>query len=52
MPFRKTGSGTYRSPSGRRFTAKQVRAYYATDGFKRKTRTLRKLKKRRKRGRK
>ena len=29
MPFRKTGKNTYKSPSGRKFTGKQVRAYYA-----------------------
>jgi hypothetical protein len=29
MPFKKTSSGKYRSPSGRTFTAAQVRAYYA-----------------------
>ena len=45
MPFRKIksgkGKGKYRSPSGRKFTAKQVRAYYATKGFKRKPRKKR-----------
>ena len=35
MPFKKTGKDTYTSPSGRKFTGKAVRAYYATDGFKR-----------------
>lgn len=34
MPFKKTGKNTYKSPSGRKFTANQVKAYYATDGFK------------------
>lgn len=38
MPFKKVGKNTYKSPSGRKFTAKQVRAYYATKGFKRKPR--------------
>ena len=37
MPFKKITSGSkkgkYRSPSGRVFTAKQVRKYYATKGF-------------------
>ncbi len=33
MPFKKTGKDTYTSPSGRKFTAKQVQAYHATDGF-------------------
>jgi hypothetical protein len=39
MPFTKITSGKnrgkYRSPSGRIYTAKQVRLYYATKGFKR-----------------
>jgi hypothetical protein len=42
MPFTKVtkgkGKGKYRSPSGRLYTKKQVRAYYATDGWKRKPR--------------
>jgi hypothetical protein len=37
MPFRKITSGKnkgkYKSPSGRVFTAAQVRMYYANDGF-------------------
>lgn len=37
MPFKKIKGG-YRSPSGRKYTAKQVRAYYATKGWKRKPR--------------
>ena len=37
MPFKKRGKYYY-SPSGRKYTARQVRAYYATDGFKRKPR--------------
>lgn len=32
MPFNRTGKNIYRSPSGRKFTAKQVRFYYATKG--------------------
>mgnify|MGYP001578498143 CR=1 FL=1 len=32
MPFKKEGS-SYRSPSGRKFTAAQVKLYYAHDGF-------------------
>ncbi len=36
MPFVKKGPNTYTSPSGRKFTKKQVVAYYATDGFKKK----------------
>ena len=39
MPFKKISSGSnkgkYRSPSGRVFTARQVRGYYATKGFSR-----------------
>ena len=38
MPFRKTGRGKYNSPSGRVYTARQVRAYYATRGWRRKPR--------------
>ena len=38
MPFTKKGPNTYTSPSGRKFTKKQVVAYYATDGFKKKVR--------------
>ena len=36
MPFKPIGNGKYKSPSGRVFTAKQVKKYYATDGFKKK----------------
>lgn len=36
MPFTPTGKGDYTSPSGRHFTGKQVRLYYATDGFTKK----------------
>jgi len=35
MPFHKVKGGKYKSPSGRTYTARQVRAYYATDGWKR-----------------
>ena len=39
IPFKKITSGPkkgkYRSPSGRVFTGKQVKMYYATGGFKR-----------------
>lgn len=34
MPFTKISEDQYQSPSGRKFTKKQVVAYYATDGFK------------------
>jgi hypothetical protein len=33
VPFTKTGRGKYVSPSGKLYTAKQVKAYYATGGF-------------------
>jgi hypothetical protein len=42
MPFTKVGPDKYRSPSGRIFTKKQVAAYYATNGFKRKPKKKRK----------
>jgi len=42
MPFKKVGRNKYRSPSGRKFTAKQVRAYHVTGGFKRAPRKRRK----------
>jgi len=35
MPFTKIGPDKYTSPSGKVYTEKQVRAYYATNGFKR-----------------
>lgn len=41
MPFTKTRGGKYRSPSGRTYTGRQVRAYYATSGWKRKPRRRR-----------
>jgi len=36
MPFKKVGS-KYKSPSGKTFTKKQVALYYATGGFKKKS---------------
>ena len=36
MPFKKTKSGKYKSPSGKVFTKKQVALYYVTEGFKKK----------------
>lgn len=36
MPFKKAKGGGYKSPSGKKYTKKQVQAYYATDGFKKK----------------
>jgi hypothetical protein len=38
MPFTKVGQNKYISPSGRKWTKKQVIAYYATNGFKKKVR--------------
>ncbi len=42
MPFKKItkgkSKGKYKSPSGRVYTSKQVKAYYATSGWKRKPR--------------
>lgn len=37
MPFTKVGKNKYKSPSGRTYTAKQVRMYYATNGFTKKS---------------
>jgi hypothetical protein len=34
MPFKKIAPNKYVSPSGRKWSKKQVIAYYATDGFK------------------
>lgn len=42
MPFTKIGRNKYVSPSGRKWTKKQVVAYYATGGFKRKVKRRRK----------
>lgn len=36
MPFKKTAKDKYKSPSGKTFTKKQVKLYYATKGFKEK----------------
>ena len=36
IPFKKVTKNTYKSPSGRTFTKKQVKLYHATDGFKKK----------------
>lgn len=44
MPFKRRGRYYY-SPSGRKFTKKQVALYYATKGFKRKPRKRRRRKK-------
>ena len=42
MPFKKVKGGGYVSPSGRKYSAKQVKAYYATQGFKRKPKAKKK----------
>jgi hypothetical protein len=34
MPFKKIGKNKYKSPSGKKYTKKQVVMYYSTDGFK------------------
>lgn len=34
MPFKKTSSGKYKSPSGRIMTKEQVQAYYASKNSK------------------
>jgi hypothetical protein len=39
VPFTRVRGGKYRSPSGKLWTPKQVKAYYATKGFKRKVRS-------------
>ncbi len=36
MPFKKIGPNKYVSPSGRKWTKKQIDLYYATNGFKKK----------------
>lgn len=33
MPFTKVGPNKYKTPSGRTWTKKQMRLYYATKGF-------------------
>lgn len=40
MPFRKVSKNKY-VKDGRAYTARQIRAYYATSGFKRKPRRRR-----------
>ena len=41
MPFTKKGD-SYESPSGKKYTEKQVQAYYATSGFKKRLKKKRK----------
>jgi|TARA_R110000751_G_scaffold173181_1_gene279551 hypothetical protein len=38
MPFKKVSKNKYTSPSGKKYSKKQVKMYYATDGFKKKKR--------------
>jgi hypothetical protein len=38
MPFKKMKGGKYKSPSGRTYTKKQVIAYHASGGWKKKKR--------------
>lgn len=40
MPFKKISKNKYESPSGKKFTEKQVKMYYATDGFKKMSKKL------------
>ena len=48
MPFVKRGRYYY-SPSGKKYTAKQVKLYYATSGFKKsKMKKLKRLKRKKK----
>jgi len=49
MPFKKIAPNKYVSPSGRKWTAKQVKLYYATGGFKKKVKGFKKKVKRKKR---
>jgi len=37
MPFRKVSKDKYVSPSGKTFTGRQVKKYYATKGFTKKS---------------
>ncbi len=48
MPFTKAGKNRNVSPSGRVFTDKQVKLYYATDGFKKSKLSKKKRRKRKK----
>lgn len=48
MPFKKIGKNKNISPSGRVFTDKQVKLYYATDGFKKSKLSKKRRKKRKK----
>jgi hypothetical protein len=37
MPFKKVGKNLYKSPSGKKWTSKQVKMYYATKGTMKKS---------------
>jgi len=43
MPFKYVGRGKYKSPSGKTFTTKQIKLYYATGGTFNKRRKKKKL---------
>lgn len=45
MPFTKISKDKYVSPSGKKYTKKQTKLYYATDGFKRSSKVYRVKKK-------
>jgi hypothetical protein len=49
MPFKKVGKNKFKSPSGRTYTKKQVAAYYATGGWSRPVRKIRKGRKKKRR---
>lgn len=46
MPFKKVSRGMYESSSGKKFSTKQVKMYYATDGFKKKPKAKTRARKR------
>jgi len=50
MPFKKVGPNKNVSPSGKVFTDKQVKLYYATDGFKKFSKLSKSKRKNRKKG--
>jgi hypothetical protein len=44
MPFKKVAKGKYKSPSGKTFTAKQVKLYHSHNGFPKKKKRTKKQK--------
>lgn len=48
MPFIKQKDGSYKSPSGKKYSKKQIAMYYATQGFKNKLGLSKKGKKKKK----